>query len=208
MCKCDQPLITHICSVRPWLKDKIIWSVVKYQHISHQISYNWHRLKHLHMNSHHSKCVAFAAFAFWHRVPMWVQLWFFILCKLVATCHLQTFYNLSKQVAKSCWNNHLATSLLTTCNKPVDKLKQTCCRKLSQATHPDIGLLSQVVARCPDLLQLARFWLCRVISRTTPRVDMRSKNIFLIIKLTSLKHNDREWKQACQKLCLSNVPCH
>ena len=35
---------------------------------------------HLHMNSHYSKCVAFAAFAFWHRVPMWVQIWFFILC--------------------------------------------------------------------------------------------------------------------------------
>ena len=25
---------------------------------------------HLHMNSHYSKCVVFAAFAFWHRVPM------------------------------------------------------------------------------------------------------------------------------------------
>ena len=25
---------------------------------------------HLHINSHYSKCVAFAAFAFWHRVPM------------------------------------------------------------------------------------------------------------------------------------------
>ena len=37
---------------------------------------------HLHMNSHYSKCVAFAAFAFWHRVPMWVQIWFFILCDL------------------------------------------------------------------------------------------------------------------------------
>ena len=35
---------------------------------------------HLHMNSHYSKCVAFAAFAFWHRMPMWVQIRFFILC--------------------------------------------------------------------------------------------------------------------------------
>ncbi len=44
----------------------------------------------------------------------------------------------------------LAASLLTTCNRLV-------IIKLEQAmrTHPDIGL---VIA---DLLQLARFWLCR-----------------------------------------------
>ena len=75
-------LCLKIIFVRPWLKDKITWRVVKYRHISHPISFNWHRLKHLHMNSHHSKCVAFAAFAFWHRVPMWGQIWFFILWKL------------------------------------------------------------------------------------------------------------------------------
>ena len=72
-------LCLKIIFVRPRLRDKIIRSVVKYRHISHPISFNWHRLKHLLMNSYHSKCVAFAAFAFWHRVPMWVQIWFFIL---------------------------------------------------------------------------------------------------------------------------------
>ena len=48
--------------------------------------------------------------------------------RLVATCHLQTYYNLLKQVV---------TSLLTV------NLQQTCCNKLSQAlrTHPDIDLL-------------------------------------------------------------------
>ena len=58
----------------------------------------------------------------------------------VATCHLQTWYNLLKQLAASLWitslNNQLATSLLTTCNRLV-------VNKLSQAmpTHPDIWLL-------------------------------------------------------------------
>ena len=73
--------------------------------------------------------------------------------RLVAACHLQTRYNLLKQLEASLWitsfDNQLATSLLTTCNRLV-------VNKLSQAirTHPDIGLL------ITSLLQLARFWLC------------------------------------------------
>ena len=58
-----------------------------------------------------------------------------------ATCHLQTCYNLLKQRhAASLWitsfDNQLATSLLTTCNRLV-------VNKLSQAmrTHADIGFL-------------------------------------------------------------------
>ena len=60
--------------------------------------------------------------------------------RLVKTCHLQTFYNLLKQLATSLlitsFDNQLATSLLTTCNRLV-------VNKLSQAmrTHPGIGLL-------------------------------------------------------------------
>ena len=60
--------------------------------------------------------------------------------RLVATCHLQTSYNLLKQLVASLWitsfENQLATSLLTTCNRLV-------VNKLSQAirTHPGIGLL-------------------------------------------------------------------
>ena len=60
--------------------------------------------------------------------------------RLLATCNLQTCYNLLKQLAASLWitsfDNQLATSLLTTCNRLV-------VNKLSQAiqTHPDIGLL-------------------------------------------------------------------
>ena len=53
--------------------------------------------------------------------------------RLVATCHLHTCCNMLKQ---------LATSLSTACNRLV-------VNKLSQATrtHPDIGLLKQVVTR-------------------------------------------------------------
>ena len=60
--------------------------------------------------------------------------------RLVATCHLQTCYNLLKQLAASLWitsfDNQLATSLLTTCNRlVVNKLLP------AMRTHPDIGLL-------------------------------------------------------------------
>ena len=60
--------------------------------------------------------------------------------RLVVTCHLQTCYNLLKQLAATLWmtsfDNQLVTSLLTTCNRLV-------VNKLSQAIrmHPDIGLL-------------------------------------------------------------------
>ena len=73
--------------------------------------------------------------------------------RLDATYHLQTCYNLLEQLAASLLitnlENQLATSLLTTCNTLV-------VNKLSQAmrTHPDIGLVQQVVARCQ---QIARF---------------------------------------------------
>ena len=59
--------------------------------------------------------------------------------RLVATCHLQTYSNLLKQLAASLWitsfDNQLAISLLTTCNRLV-------VNKLSQAvrTHPDIEI--------------------------------------------------------------------
>ena len=56
--------------------------------------------------------------------------------RLVATRHLQTCYNLLKQLAASLWittfDSKLATSLLTTCNRLViHKLSQT------MRTHPD-----------------------------------------------------------------------
>ena len=66
--------------------------------------------------------------------------------RLVAICHLQTCYNLLKQLAESLLitslDNQFATNLLKTCDRLI-------LNKLSQAmrTHPDIGLL-QVVTRC------------------------------------------------------------
>ena len=60
--------------------------------------------------------------------------------RFVATCRLQTCYNLLKHIAASLWitslDNPLAASRLTTYNRLV-------VNKLSQAmqTHPGIGLL-------------------------------------------------------------------
>ena len=66
--------------------------------------------------------------------------------RLVANCHLQTFYNLLKQFAASLlitsFDNQLATSLLTTCNRLV-------VNKLSQVMQPIILRSSY----CNNLLQ-------------------------------------------------------
>ena len=84
-----------------------------------------------------------------------------VICRLVATCHLQTCYNLLKQLAASLWitsfDNQLATSLLTTCNRII-------VNKVSPAmrTHPDIGSL--ITNLFQDVNRLARFWLGRIIS--------------------------------------------
>ena len=75
--------------------------------------------------------------------------------KLVATCHVQTWYNLLRQLVAgmraTSFDNQLATSLLKTCyGRVVNKLSQV------MQTHSDIGLLITT-----SLLQLARFWLPR-----------------------------------------------
>ena len=56
--------------------------------------------------------------------------------RLVATCHLQTCYNLLKQLASSLWitsfDNQRATNLLITCNSlVVNKLSQTSWYRLA-----------------------------------------------------------------------------
>ena len=85
--------------------------------------------------------------------------------RLVATCHLQTCYNLSKQIALSLWitsfENQLASSVLTTCNRLV-------VNKLSQAirTHPDIGLLITILVQDVDRL----FVTLRVFGRAVKAI--------------------------------------
>ena len=92
-----------------------------------------------------------------------------VIHRLVATFHLQTCYNLLKQLAASLWitsfGNQLATILLTTCYRLV-------VNKLSQAmrTHPDIGCKMST-----DLLQLPRFWL-RTCKRFLPKIFPGSKD--------------------------------
>ena len=66
--------------------------------------------------------------------------------RLVAICHFQTCYNLLKQLAASLWitsfDNQLATSLLTTCNRLiVNKMSQ------SMRIYPDTRLFGQVCCK-------------------------------------------------------------
>ena len=80
--------------------------------------------------------------------------------RLVASLHLDSCWNLLKQLAASLWmtsfDNELGTSLLTTCNRPVvNKLYWQVMR-----THPDIGLWIKSVATCQKTLRNLRvFWL-------------------------------------------------
>ena len=81
--------------------------------------------------------------------------------RLLAICHLQTCYNLLKQLAESLLitslDNQFATSLLTTCDRLV-------LNKLSQAmrTHPDIGLCNKLLQDVKRLVAtFVGVWLCR-----------------------------------------------
>ena len=71
--------------------------------------------------------------------------------RLVATCHLQTCYNLLKQFSASLWiagfDNQLATNLLITCHRlVVSKLWGV------MKTHPDNGLW--ITSRLQDINRL------------------------------------------------------
>ena len=49
--------------------------------------------------------------------------------RLVASFHFYWLVATCQQVQQVCQFHQAATSLLTTCNKPIDNLKQTCCHK-------------------------------------------------------------------------------
>ena len=78
--------------------------------------------------------------------------------RLVATCHLQTCYNLLKRLEASLWitsfDNQLATSLFTTGNRLI-------VNKLSQAmrTHPDIGLSTRSQLKDVNLSSVSLNWI-------------------------------------------------
>ena len=117
--------------------------------------------------------------------------------RLVATSHLQTSYNLLIQLAASLWmsifDNQLATSLLTTCNRLV-------VNKLSQAmrTHPDIALLitSPFQDASTDLLQIALFWLYKVSSS----VYFSTIIIFLFSRSFELAYGEGEYLSAVRSI--------
>ena len=88
----------------------------------------------------------------------------FTTCSKSAVRNLQQVYLQLTICSKSAVRNlqqvcssQLASSLLTTCSRLVVIKPEQAMR-----THPDIGLM---IASCSksaaDLLQLARFWLCR-----------------------------------------------
>ena len=81
----------------------------------------------------------------------------FVKIRLVATCQLQTCYNLLNKFAASLWitryDNQLATNLLTTCNRLV-------INKLSQAvrTHPDIAIwITRLLQDANRLVEISAF---------------------------------------------------
>ena len=81
--------------------------------------------------------------------------------RIVAICHLQTCYNLLKQLAESLLitslDNQFATSLLTICDRLV-------LNKRSQAMrmHPDIGLCNKLLQDVKRLVAtFVGVWLCR-----------------------------------------------
>ena len=92
--------------------------------------------------------------------------------RLVLTCHLQTCYNLLKQLAASPWiisfDNQLETSLFTTCNRLV-------VNKLSQAmqTHPDVGWF---IASLLQLLAVCQSIGKRRVNHEYPKVRHTSKS--------------------------------
>ena len=101
-----------------------------------------------------------------------------------AICSKSAVHNL-QQVCSS----QLAASLLTTCSRlVVIKPKQ------AMRTHPDIGLM---IASCSksaaDLLQLARFWLCRAscvhlpLGRRSYRLNRRLITLIFFMEITSFQ---------------------
>ena len=75
--------------------------------------------------------------------------------RLVIACHLQTCYNLLKQLAASLWiknfDDQLATSLLTICNKLV-------VNKLSQTMRTDLYISSLITRLLQDNNRLVATW--------------------------------------------------
>ena len=99
--------------------------------------------------------------------------------RLVATCHLQTCHSLLKQIAASLWitsfENQLATSLLTTCNRLV-------VHKASQAMR--CRLVDQICSNIStDSLQLARFSLCNLVLNFEVSRFCRQRTITLTVRL-------------------------
>jgi hypothetical protein len=85
----------------------------------------------------------------------------------LTTCSKPAVHNLQQVCGRQ-----LAASLLTTCNRlDIIKLEQ------AMQTHPDIGLMiASCIKSAADLLQLARFWLCRKDLKNKNKVYINTKS--------------------------------
>ena len=74
-----------------------------------------------------------------------------------AICSKSAVRNLEQVCSSQVCRTQLAASLLTTCSRLVVIKPEQAMR-----THPDIGLMIATCSKSTaDLLQLARFWLCK-----------------------------------------------
>ena len=109
--------------------------------------------------------------------------------RLVATCHLQTYYNLLKQLAASLWitcfDNQLLPSLLTTCNKLV-------VNQLSQAirTHPDNCLLMTSLLQDVNKLVETCVFRCVIVSTKYPNCKFFTSTHIKILIRSTVKNAD------------------
>ena len=109
--------------------------------------------------------------------------------RLVATCYLQTCYNLLKQLAASLWitsfDNQLLPSLLTTCNKLV-------VNKLSRAMrmHPDIGLLMTSLLQDVNKLVETCVFRCVIVLTEYPNCKFFTSTHIKILIRSTVKNAD------------------
>ena len=92
--------------------------------------------------------------------------------QLAASLQLTTRSKPAVHNLQQVCGRQLAASLLTTCNRlDIIKLEQ------AMRTHPDIGLMiASCIKSAADLLQLARFWLCRKDLKNKNKVYINTKS--------------------------------
>ena len=110
----------------------------------------------------------------------------YVKIRLVATCHLQNCKNLLKQLVAS-FDNQLATSQLTTCNRLVVNMR----------THPDIGLLiTRLLQDVNTLVATGAFWLCKTyVSKQRSKLPLIPERRFVSVAKDKHSSSPRTFEQ-------------